>query len=166
MQQRGEEQSDRPLPHDEYALLRVHRALGQALEARIGGLDESGPLETHAVRDPLYAATHDPVHQPHVLGEAAAGGLVTGSHADLPIRGALRVVPIPAVVAVEAWNVVEKADAIADLKIGYIVPYGSNRARRFVPVDAGRREQVVFDLLEVGVTDAATVHPHEQFART
>ena len=46
---------------------------------------------------------------------------------------------------------------------------GSNRhylSGRLMPVDTGRGQQVVLDLLEVGVADAAALHSHQKFARS
>src|ERR1039458_3325503 len=41
----------------------------------------------------------------------------------------------------------------------------SHRAGGLVPEDARRLEQVVLDLLQVRITDAASFHPNEDFAR-
>ena len=43
-------------------------------------------------------------------------------------------------------------------------PHVRDHAGRLMPVDSGRREQVVFDLLEIGVADAAGFHANQDFA--
>ena len=38
-----------------------------------------------------------------------------------------------------------------------------HHARRLMPKNAGRSQQIVFDLLQIGVADAARLHAHQDF---
>src|SRR5205807_1845371 len=117
------------------------------------------------VGDLLDTTTDDPIHNAHILREAAAGGLVSGGHTDFLIDGALGEDLAAAIKAGHARDVVEHhhvdayfeiADAVADLRYN---------ASGLMAVDARGSEKIVFDLLQIGVTDAAGFHAHEDLPR-
>ena len=60
---------------------------------------------------------------------------------------------------------VEDDDAVAGLEFRDVGAHVRDHARGLMAVNARRGEQVVFDLLEIGVADAAGFHADEDFAR-
>ena len=62
----------------------------EPLEAGVHGFDKTSLIEAHAIRNFFDAAFDDPVHNAHVLGEAATGGLESRCYANLLINRALR----------------------------------------------------------------------------
>jgi len=57
---------------------------------------------------------------------------------------------------------VEDNDTVARFKIAYAAAHARHYAGSLVPVDPRRRQQVVLDLLQIGVADAASLHAHQQ----
>ncbi len=58
----------------------------------------------------------------------------------------------------------EGEHAVAGFEFGYVRAHCGHHARGFMSIDAGRRQQIVFDLLEIGVADAASLHADQNFA--
>ncbi len=112
----------------------------------------------------LHAALHDPIHHPHVLGKSAARRFETRGDPHLLVNGALRVDFAMAVKTVQAGNVVEGHHAVAGFEFGNARAHGGHHAGGFMPINARRRQQVVFDLLEVGMADSAGFHADQNFA--
>jgi hypothetical protein len=69
-----------------------------------------------------------------------------------------------AVKALAAGNVMEDNDAIAGFESGDVGTHVRYDARGFVTEDTRRSEQVVFDLLEIGVADATGFDADQDFA--
>ncbi len=140
--------------------------LNHALHAGIHGLDETGAIKRHAIGNFLDAALDDPIHHADILRKASARRLVSGRNADFLIDRALRIQLVPAVKTFPARDVMEDDDAIAGGESPHAAADGRHYARRLMSKDARRREQVVFDLLEIGVADPAALHADQQFARS
>ena len=88
-------------------------ALHHGFQAGIQRLHQRGALERDAVGNLLHAASHNPVHDAHVLREAAARGLESRRDPHFLIDRALRVQLALAVETIQAGNVMEGNDAIA-----------------------------------------------------
>src|SRR5437879_3557429 len=74
LQKHSEQESDWTLSLHEHHISRLRVALFHSLQARVHGFNECSSLERHTLRNDLHPALDDPVHDPHVLREAAAGG--------------------------------------------------------------------------------------------
>ncbi len=59
----------------------------------------------------------------------------------------------------------EENHAIAGRVFRHSLADGNDDTGRFVTIDTRRRKQVVLDLLEIGMTDAAGFHANKQLAR-
>ena len=138
----------------------------ESLEAGIYRLDEAGLIETHAVRDFFYAALDDPVHDADVLRKAAAGRLESRRHADLLVDRALRKQLAPAIEAFAARNVVKHHHPVAGMKARDAGAHRRDHAGGFVAVNPGRLQQVIGDLLQIRVADAARLHADQDLPRT
>ena len=57
----------------------------------------------------------------------------------------------------------EYNNPVARRKLSYVWAYCSNNTRRLMPVDAGCRQQVILNLLEISVANAAGFHPDQHF---
>jgi hypothetical protein len=108
---------------------------------------------------------NNPVHDAYILREAATGWLKTCCDSDLLIARALRVVLMSAVKAIQARNVVKQANSIARGKLLNTLTDFGDDARRLMPIDTGCRQQVMLDLLEIGMADAADFNAHQDLAR-
>ena len=80
-----------------------------------------------------------PVHDAHVLGEAAATGLKTGCAADLLVGFALREGVMAAVVAIPAGDVMEHHDPVAGLELGNVLSGCDHHSGSLVAKDARSR---------------------------
>src|SRR5208283_1589636 len=123
-----------------------------------------GALERYAVGNLLHATFHNPVHHPDILRKAAAGGLETGRDAHFLIDGALRVKLMLAIKTILARNVMEGHHAVPRAKLLDLGPHAGHHARRLMAENAWRHQQVVLDLLQVRMADAAGLHPNQDFA--
>src|SRR3954447_11179375 len=54
---------------------------------------------------------------------------------------------------------------VSALELSNTAAHSSHHSRSFMPIYAGRSEQVILDLLQVGVTDAAGLHANQDFPR-
>jgi hypothetical protein len=70
-----------------------------------------------------------------------------------------------AVEAFLAGDMVKDDDAIADVEIADAGADGGDHPGCFVAENPRRSQQVVFDFLEIGVTDSAAFHADQQLAR-
>ena len=161
LQKHGEEKTDRPLTLHEDHVVRLRVALLHRLQAGVHGLDEGSDFERHSVRNFFDAAIDNPVHGAHILRETATGRLEARRHADLLVDGALGVQFPQAVESAAAGNVVEDDHAVAGLEAHDGRADLCDDAGGFVAVDARRRQEVVFDLLEVGGANTAGFNPNE-----
>lgn len=162
----GEQKSDGALPEDDHNIAGLRVELDHSFQASVHRLDETCLVEGDTFGNFFDAAPYDPIHDADVLRETSASRLVTGGDADLLINRALSIKPMPAVETIQARNVMKDDDAIAD---GIAANAGADRghhAGRLMAVDARRLEQIVFNLLKIGVADTAALDPDEQFAGT
>jgi hypothetical protein len=127
-------------------------------------LFRSCALEWHIVGNFLDTLPYNPVHHTHVLGKATARRLKSGRDSDLLVDGTLRVQLPAAVEAVETRNVMECNDTIAGNERTHARSHFDDNSCRFMPVDAGGRQEVVLNLFKVGMADPTTLNPHKQFA--
>src|ERR1035437_4113995 len=80
--------------------------------------------------------------------------------ADFLVHRALGVNLAPAVEALQAGDVMKCHHAVARPVFRDASTHRHYDSRRFVTVHPRRRQQVVLDLLEVGVADATSLHPY------
>jgi hypothetical protein len=73
---------------------------------------------------------------------------------------------MPAIEALHARDVMEDQHPVAGLEIPNFLADSRNFASRFVSIYPRRRQQVVFDLFQIGMTDPATVDFYEYFTRS
>jgi hypothetical protein len=123
-------------------------------------------IEGNSVRNQLDSALYDPIEDAHVLRKPAAGRLITCRRAHFFVNRTLGVQPAVTVEAIAAGNVVEKDDAIAGNVFSNAIPGSHDDAGGLVAVDAGRREQVVLDFLQIGMTDTTGFDADEKLAGT
>ena len=139
-------------------------ALMDGFEAGVERLDENCYFKRNAVRNLLDAMLDDPVHDADVLRESSTRGLEARGDADLLIDRALRVQLALAEEASAARNVVEDDDAVAGFELRDVGAHMRYNSGGLVAVNARRRQQVVFNFFQIGVTDAAGFHANEDFA--
>jgi len=164
-QKHREQQANRALSDYQYCFTSVRIALNYGFEAGVDGLDKAGAIEGDSVGDFLDAATDDPIHDAYILREAAAGRLVSGCHANFLIDRALGVDFAAAVETRHTGDVVEDHHAIANREIADTFTDLRHNARSLMTVDAWGSEKIVLDFLQIGVTDTAGFHAHEQLTR-
>jgi hypothetical protein len=128
-----------------------------ALHAGVDGLDEAGLLERDAVGDADGALRDDPIHNPHVIGETAAGRLESGRAADSLVGRTLGKGLVLAIETVAARYVMEDHHAVARKVIGHAFANGSDHAGGFVPENAGGGVRACGNLFKVGAANAAGV---------
>src|SRR5882724_177622 len=87
------------------------------LHASVYGLHKAGLLEADAVGDCYRTLLDDPIHDPHILGKTASGGLESCRAADFLVGLALRERLRATVIALAAGDVVENHDTIADAEL-------------------------------------------------
>src|SRR5207247_3207638 len=92
-------------------------------------------------------------------------GVEAGRGPVAPIGRALRIGAAVAVEAGAAGNVGVKDHALAFPEAGSPGPQRHRRPRDLVAEDAGRGQQALLDLLEVGAADAAGLDPDEHLTR-
>src|SRR5581483_6266710 len=119
------------------------------------------------MRRNLFDTTFDdPVHDPYILGKATARRLKAccdpHSFVDetLSIQLALTVETIP------ARNVMERYHAVARAKSGNAAAHRRDHPCCLMSIDARRLEEVVLDLFEVRMANAARFDTNQEFART
>src|SRR5579871_2992962 len=159
-----EDQPDRSLPQDHDDVTGLGIDLLDALQARVDWLDETRLIERDTWRNDLDAAFDDPVHRTDVLGKTATGRLISRRHADFLVHRTLRVEFSLAIEALLAGNMVKHDHAVAGCVTRDARADGGDHPRCFMPIDAGRCKQVVRDLLEVGVADAACFDTNQYLA--
>jgi hypothetical protein len=164
-QQHGKQQPDRSLADNHGCFIRLRRALDYGFQTRVYRFDEARALERNSVRNFFHAPRDDPVHNPHILRETAAGRLKSGSHPDLLVDRALRIKISPAIKTVFARNVVKHYHAIAGRKSIHLLPGAHYHSSGLMSIDAWRGQKVVFDLLQIRVADATSFHAHQYLAR-
>ncbi len=164
LHQHGKHQPNRPLPQDDHEILRLRIALHHGLQTRVQGLHQSGALEGNSGGNSLHAALHYPVHYPHVLSKPSARRLEARRNADFLVHRALGVNLAPAIEAFQAGDVMKCHHPVARPVFRDARPHRRHNSSRFVTVHPRRRQQVVLDLLEVGVTDATSFHPYQNLA--
>src|ERR1019366_1765449 len=163
--QHREHQPDGPLPQNSHELAGLRVAFHHGLQTSVERLNQRRTLERHAIGNLFDAALHNPIHHPHVLRKPAPGWFEARCNAHFLINGALCIVVASTVETFQARDMVEGHHAVALLETGDPGTGSGHRAGGFVPVDARRLEQVVLDLLQVGMADAASFHANEDFAR-
>ncbi len=114
----------------------------------------------------LHAGLHNPVHHPDILGESAPGRLKSGRDPDFLVYRTLGIYLTLAIEAFAAGYVMERHHPVARCEPGDAAAHRGHYARCLVAVNARRSQQVVFDLLEVGMADAACLDTDENLART
>jgi hypothetical protein len=115
-------------------------------------------IEADTGGNPFHSSLDNPIHYTHILGKSASGGLESGSDADPLIYSALGVKLSRAIEAVTARNVVKHNHAVA----GPVFP-DARAALRYNPgglvtVNARRRQKIVLDLLQIGMTNPASLY--------
>src|SRR5262249_16925072 len=111
-------------------------------------------------------AVHDPIHHPDILGETPSRRLEASGDAYPLVNRALRVNLSFTVEALQARNVMERNHPVAGTETRN---FGANRcdhACGLVPINPRRSQQVMLDLLEVGVANATRFDPDQEFAWT
>ena len=111
--QGGEHDSDRALADHQHRLIRREIQAAHAFEAGIQRLDEDRLGKRDAIGNLHQSAFHDPVHHPHIAGEASAGRLKTRGAADSLVNRTLGKSLLAAVVASAAGYVVEDSHPVA-----------------------------------------------------
>jgi len=71
---------------------------------------------------------------------------------------------MPAIEALHARDVMKDQNSVAGLEILNFLADGRNFAGCFVSIYPRRRQQIVLNLLQIGMTDAATVDFYEYFS--
>ena len=165
--QHREHQADRALAQHHHELIRLRIALAPRLSGRCSAARPSvARSKETAVGNLLHAALHDPVHHPHVLRETAARRLKPGRDADFLIDRALRVKPCAGSRNSSCTECGGTPPRGRPAEIASTpAPTARHHSGRFMAVNARRRQQVVFDLLQIGVADAAGFHPDQDLAR-
>ena len=163
---RRKQQADGSLTQDQHRFIALDAQFVKRFQTSVDRLDETGALERHRIGDPNHAALNDPIHDAHVLRKPTTGRLETGSDAHFLVLGALGVVPVLAIEAIETWNVVEQADAITFGKPGDFITDANDSAGRLMSVDSRRRQEIMLDFLEVRMADAAGFNAYKDFAGT
>jgi hypothetical protein len=121
-------------------------------------------FEGDAVRNLDEAASHDPVHDTDVLGEASTGGREARGAAYFFVGLALREGLLAAVVALAAGDVVVGHDTIADNKAFDTLADANDGAGHLVSEDTWGGVRAGVNLLEIGAADAAGVNLDKDFA--
>jgi hypothetical protein len=145
--------------------IRLGIALRHRLQAGVERLDQRGAFKGNVIGDALDAGLYDPVHHSYVLSEPAPGRLEPGGDPDFLVYRTLRVYLTLAVEAASAGNVVKGYHPIAGFELGDAAADRSHHTRGFVSVYARRCQQVVFDLFQIGMADAAGLNTNEDFPR-
>src|SRR5580698_3867637 len=70
-----------------------------------------------------------------------------------------------AVEAFQAGDMVEDDDPVARREIPHSGPGRGHYARRLMPVDSWRRQQVIFDFLEVGMADPTALDANQELSQ-
>lgn len=165
-QEHCEKQPNRSLTLDKHNVARLRIALLDCFEASIERLDEGRDFKRNAMGNLLDATLDNPIHDADILRKSAAGRFKTGSHAHLFINRALGVKFALAVEAFTAGDVMEDNDAVAGFDARDPGSDTGHYTRGLVSVNAWGSEQVVFDLLEIGMADAAGFDADKDFAGT
>ena len=163
--QGGEHDSDWALTNHQNGFVRCKIEAAHALEAGIQRLDEHGLSKRDAVRNLNQSAFHDPVHDPHVAGEAAAGGLEPRTAADALVNRTLGEGLLAAVVASPARDVVEHSHTVTYGERFHSVSHGRDRAYRFVAEDARRGVRSGVNLFQVSAANATSMNLDQHFSR-
>jgi hypothetical protein len=162
--QHCKDEANRALAQDRYPITALQREQFDCFEAGIYGFNPAGLIERHTIRNHLDAAIYNPVHYANVLRESPASRLIASRYTHPFV---LRTLSIQAAIAVEAVAtryVVENDHAIARGIFRNPIADGCNDAGSFVAVDPRRREEVVLDFLQIGMTNAAALHSNQNFA--
>src|SRR5450755_3085049 len=165
-QQHGKHQANRSLANHHGGFIGLGRALHYGLQTGVDRFDETGALERNSFRNFFNAVLDDPVHNAHVLREAAAGRFKSRCHTHLLIDRALGIKLSLAVEAVLARNMVKNHYAIAGNVLRDIASRAHYHSGGLMSIDAGRGQKVVFDFLQVGMADSTRFHAHQDFARS
>jgi hypothetical protein len=136
-----------------------------AFKAGIDRFDPAVLIERHARRYFLHATIDNPIHDPNILRKSAAGRFVARRDPNPLIDCALGIQASRAVITGPARHVMENDNPIPGLILGDAIPGSGDHPGRFMAVDARRRKQIVLNLFEIGVADAAGFHPYEDFIR-
>ena len=96
------------------------RALYHRLQTSVYRFDKTGAFERNTVRNSFHTVLDDPVHNPYILRETAAGRLKSGSDPDFLVDRTLRVEFPLAVEAVPARNVVKHDYAVTRCKAAHL----------------------------------------------
>src|SRR5262249_52136390 len=145
-------------------VVRSRVALNHGLEAGVHRFNEAGAVERDTVRNLFHAASNDPVHHADILRKASSGWFVAGAYADFLVDRALCIDFAAAVEASPAWDVVKDHYAIARRKAFHALSHLRHHTGGLMPVDPRRRQQIVFNLLEIGMADAAGFDAHQNLA--
>jgi hypothetical protein len=154
------------LPDGQNGFARLQAERFDSLHAGIYRFDKTGLLKGDAVGDFHGSLVDDPIHDPDVFGESAAGRLETRCASDFFVRGALGEGLVAAVVALAAGDVVENYDPIAGSKAGDAGTCGCDYPGGFMAENAWGGMRSGSNFLEVGAADATGVNPYQQLSGT
>src|ERR1019366_8440916 len=129
-----EHQPDRTLPQNDHEIVRSWIALHHRFEAGVERFHQGGAFEGDPLGNSLHTGLHDPIHHPHVLGEASAGRLEPGGDSHLFVYRALSVDLTPAVEALAARDEVKSNNPISQGELSYPAAHGGHDARSLVRV--------------------------------
>ena len=165
LHQHREDQANWTLPQngDHVTWLEVKQF--HALQTRVDRLYPTGPIEGHSFGNELHSTFHDPVHHAHILRKTAARRFKPGRDADFLVNGTLRIKPPAAVKTIAARNMMERNHPISGSEASNARSSGSDNAGRLMPENSRCWEQIVFNLFEIRMANAAALDTNQQFAR-
>src|SRR5581483_9148917 len=134
------------------------------LEASINRFYPTCLIERNTIGNALNAALHNPIHHANILRESTAGRLISGRNTYPLINGALRIETPLTIKTVAARYMVKNYYAITRCVLVHAIAYGFYYSGCFMPINSGRRQQVIFNLFQISMTDATALDAHEHFA--
>jgi len=132
-----------------------------ALHAGINWFHEACLLERNTIWNSDCTVLNNPVHDPYILGKAAAGRLKASGAADLFVRTALRKRLVLAIETLPARDVMEDYDPVSCSELANAQPHVCDYARRLVAEDPGRRMGACGNFLEVRSANSAGVDANQ-----